>query len=647
MDSQNPYFIRGTRGSRAACSSDGLGTGFDRFRKVTFLILVGLLVVFAAFTSHRNEKVGERYIQDNKRTVSPVNTTYYIDPVNGSDSNIGTDKNSPWHSFDKINSMVLTEGNVVKIVSAGILKRSLFLIAEGTSENPVTIDFAPGRYDFFSENAVKQRFYISNTNDAPDSLKSIAFYLRKCKNIKFLGNGAEFVFRGKVMENVIDSSENISIENLSFDYNRPTVSEMKVVKVSEKYVIAEIQKDSKYEINDYSLMWIGEGWKHRAQRLWQVFNPETGNIYRNNFPVKSLKFEAISPGMVRISFERDPGFKAGLIYQNRNTFRDYAAVFSRNSKNILWKNVNVYFMHGMGFVSQFCEDITFDNLIVAPKKGSGRTCAAWADILHFSGCKGKIEIKDSYLSAANDDAVNVHGTHLRITDIISEKKVRVRFMHPQTYGFYPFYAGDSIEFISAKTLLPYSGNVVTDIKMLNYHEFELYLKDNIPDDVKNKDVIENITWTPDVNIRNTTITRIPTRGVLVTTRGEVVIENNEFLRTHMSAILIADDANSWYESGYVKNVLIEKNRFIDCGRPVINIHPENKITVKNSFVHSNIRVTDNYFQLGSFPVVAAKSVNGLSFTGNIIEGAKDKKNDGLVSFKACSRIDLKNNKVKN
>jgi len=644
MDRQSLYFVRG---NGAACSGNGLGAGYDRFRKVTFLILVGLLVLFAAFTSHRDVPADRIYIPFKERIISLVNSIYYIDPVNGNDSNNGIDKNTPWRSFDKINSLVLTEGNVVKIISAGTLKRSLFLMAEGTSDDPVKIEFAPGRYDFSPENAVKRKFYISNTNDAPDSLKSIAFYFYKSKNVKVVGNGAEFVFRGKVMETVIDSSENISIENVCFDYNRPTVSEMKILEVSEKYAIAEVQRDSKYEIKNGSLIWIGEGWKHRAQRLWQVFNPETGDVYRKNFQVKSLKFMAISPGMIRIGFERNPGFKAGMIYQNRNTFRDYAAVFSRNSKNILWENVKVYFMHGMGFVSQFCENITFDNLRVAPKKGSGRTCAAWADILHFSGCKGKIEIKDSYLSAANDDAVNVHGTHLRITKVISGDEVRVRFMHPQTYGFYPFSAGDSVEFISAKTLLPYSANVVTVVKMLNKYEFKLSFKNDIPGNIKNNDVIENITWTPDVIIRNTTITRIPTRGVLVTTRGEVIIENNKFLKTHMSAILIADDANSWYESGYVRNVLIRNNNFINCGRPVINIHPENKVTVKNRFVHSNIRITDNYFQLISFPVVAAKSTEGLTFTGNVIDGAKGEKIGGLISFKNCSKIKLKNNKINN
>ena len=203
---------------------------------------------------------------------------------------------------------------------------------------------------------------------------------------------------------------------------------------------------------DSSLVWIGEGWQHKAKSLWQSFNPNTQRLRRQNISVNNMRFSELSENKVRIHFDKNPGFTERFIYQNRNTFRDYSAIFMQRSKNIIWENVNIYFMHGMGFVSQFCENITYDSLYVGPRKEKGRTCAAWADILHFSSCKGKLEVKNSYLSAANDDAINIHGTHLRIVDIISKQKINVRFMHPQTFGFDAFQAGDSIEFINSKSL---------------------------------------------------------------------------------------------------------------------------------------------------------------------------------------------------
>jgi hypothetical protein len=48
----------------------------------------------------------------------------------------------------------------------------------------------------------------------------------------------------------------------------------------------------------------------------------------------------------------------------------------------------------------------------------------------------------------------------------------------------------------------------------------------VPVELREGNAIENITWTPEVEIRNNFFARIPTRGVLVTTRRKVVIENN-------------------------------------------------------------------------------------------------------------------------
>ena len=303
-------------------------------------------------------------------------------------------------------------------------------------------------------------------------------------------------------------------------------------------------------------------------------------------------------------------------------------------------------MHGMGFVSQLCENITDDSFYVGPRKGSGRTCAAWADIFHFSNCKGNIEVKNSYLSSANDDAINVHGTYLRIVNVISKQKIKVRFMHPQTYGFNIFSIGDSIEFIRAKSLIPFSKNIIAKSVLLNDKEIELSLEQIIPNNIQTNDVIENITWKLDVKISNIKITHIPTRGILVTTRGKVIIENNEIIKTSMSGILIANDANSWFESGYVKNVIIRNNKFIECGEPVIKIHPENSKIIDGYPVHKNIQITNNQFELKNKLILSAKSTGYIEFSNNIIEVNQNIKINNMLNFNACSNVAINGNLVK-
>jgi hypothetical protein len=95
-----------------------------------------------------------------------------------------------------------------------------------------------------------------------------------------------------------------------------------------------------------------------------------------------------------------------------------------------------------------------------------------------------------------------------------------------------------------------------------------------------------------------------------------MIEDNEFLSTHMSGILIDADARGWYESGGVRDVTIRRNRFLRCGEPVIRIDPRN--TAPNNTVHQNIRIEDNEFVLRGSTAVKARSTKGLRVTGNTI-----------------------------
>ena len=52
------------------------------------------------------------------------------------------------------------------------------------------------------------------------------------------------------------------------------------------------------------------------------------------------------------------------------------------------------------------------------------------------------------------------------------------------------------------------------------------------------------------------------RGILISTAGEVVVENNTFEATTMFGILFEGDATFWHESGPVNNVLIKNNHIM-------------------------------------------------------------------------------------
>ena len=574
-------------------------------------------------------------VSDNNDHISPGNTNYYINPTDGDDENSGLSSERAWRTFSQINGMKLSAGDRIEITSPGSFDQSLMLSGDGTVDSPVEVHFAEGRYDFFPDNVFREKYNISNTNASPDSLKAVGILLKHAKNIEITGPGAEIVYRGKMIEVCIDSSENITIADLQFDYHRPTVSEFKVVAVGEEYAEIQIHKDSKYKIEDGNIIWYGEGWTCNTRMLGQELNMETNDVRRLWNPIEGMQFEEIKPGLVRARGEHK--VKEDHVYQLRETYRDYAAVFTRRSKNITWKNVNFHFLHGMGLVSQFSENLTFDSVVVAPDSKSGRTTAAWADILHFSGCKGKVLVKDCIFKGAHDDAINIHGTYLRVVEKISDKQIKVRFMHKQTYGFMAVNAGDDIDFVDAESYKSHGMNKVKDAVLLNPKEILIRLEKSIPRELELGDVIENVTWTPEVEIRGCHISWIPTRGFLVSTRRNVLIEENEFLATHMSAILMGIDANNWYESGYVRDLTIRNNKFIRCAEPVIDIDPGN--SEANNNVYQNIRIENNEFVLRNELFVKAKSTMNLSVTGNTV--VSEKKLNDEVSIKTNDCADVK------
>jgi hypothetical protein len=560
-------------------------------------------------------------------------TTYFIDPNKGNDSHSGKVKNMAWKSFAPLSHYELKAGDKL-LIYPGKFDTSLQLSAQGTAVKPVVVLFAPGTYDFYDTNAYRAKLNISNTNDVPDGLKSIAIYVTNSSHVKLQGYGAKLIMHAKMVETYVDHSQNINIEGLSYDYATPTVSEFTVSDLTEHTADLQVNKDSHYAIKDSVLYWEGEGWQYKNSWYWQEYQPTDGFVTRTGLSFGKSKFEAIGPNVIRVHFPVNPGLKLGYVYQTRDVTRDCAGLFLQRSKNISLNKIRIYFMHGMGVVSQFCENILIDSLTVKP--ADGRTCAAWADILHFAGCKGLIDVRNSYLSAANDDAINVHGIHLRIMEQRSPNQLKVRFMHDQTYGFMPYAPGDSIELVHGASLLPFATNIVKAAEMLNDREVLLTLQKPVKTTLVKDDVVENISWTPKVKIQHTTITSIPTRGILITSRQPALISHNRFIRLAGSGILVADDAESWYESGPVKNLRILNNDFMYCGGPVINIHPEN--TRHDGPVHRNISIANNKFLLKGTELLSAKSTSGIKLSHNQISFAPGMDTSRLFRFENCADV---------
>ena len=224
-----------------------------------------------------------------------------------------------------------------------------------------------------------------------------------------------------------------------------------------------------------------------------------------------------------------------------------------------------------------------------------------------------------------DDPINVHGTSVRIIERPAHDRLVCRFMHEQSTGMTWGHPGDRVGLHRARVdAHRRRGRVVAASGAIDRDTFEVRFEKPAPAEVGAGDALENLTWSPDVTIRDNDFESNRARGLLVSTPGRVLIENNRF-QSSGSAILIAGDANDWYESGAVRDVTIRGNVFGEAclsspyqfGEGIISIlpgDPEAGPRAIRSTATSGSRTTSSVPPI--IPVLYAKSVDGLTFSGN-------------------------------
>lgn len=491
------------------------------------------------------------------------------------------------------------------------------------------LSFPKGRYDIWPEGATRAEYHISNTStqeECPSKIKTIGLLFKGMEGLTIEGNGSTLMFHGKMVMILFDRCKNMTLQNLSTDFERPTATEITYTRVGKGETEVSLHADSRYEIVNGRMMLYGEGWKSNKNHCIELDSQTGTSTYSKGWDILSKSnAKEISKGIVSFATPDDFTAKQGNILTIRDIIRDQVGMHILESSNITFRKVNIHYMHGLGIVSQYVDTVTMDRVNCVPKTESGRILASSADMMHFSGCKGKITVSDCRFSGAHDDPINIHGTNLRIVKKLDNNRVVLRFMHGQSYGFNAFFVGDEIAFVRAKTMERQARSKVASVKRMSEKEIELSFIDALPDNMEiGFDCVENMTWTPQVEVRNSHFGRTPARGILVTTPRKVVIENNIFTKTGMSAVLIESDTQFWFESGPVCDVLIKNNTFIDCayqggpGNAVIGINPSNSEVDTQRPVHKNIRIEGNTFKTFDYPILYAKSTAGILFKDNKI-----------------------------
>ena len=500
------------------------------------------------------------------------------------------------------------------------------------SDNPKILVFTPGIYNFYPEDARKKTYYESNTTDV--NPKVCAFLFENINNLTIDGRGSRLIFHEQMQPFTFDNCSNIVLKNISIDWEYPLIAQAEVLKTHKSYIDLAIDfKETPFRVQDDKL-WFDVNRDHRNpwkstlefDREGRFIVPQTGDNGCLGAGWENYRAVATMPGIVRLynNFQRLP--EKGNILILRHATRAHAGLFIFESKNVSIKNLNLYHATGLGILAQFSEDLTFDRYRAIPNPAKNRYFGGGDDGIQISNCKGKVSIKNCEFKGLMDDPVNVHGTSVQVKEIISSYQIKCKFMHDQSIGLNWGHTGDRVSFIDHSNMSSLGTGEIKNSEIIDHENFIVAFTEKIPDDLDVGDALENLSWTPALSVANNHFGNCRARGLLVSTPGEVVIENNVF-ESSGSAILIAGDANSWFESGAVNNVIIRNNTFNElCNSSpyqfcegIISIYPIiPNLDVDTPAFHKNIRIESNQFHPFDYPILFARSVENLSFTNNTI-----------------------------
>jgi hypothetical protein len=494
-------------------------------------------------------------------------------------------------------------------------------LMEACTNKAASVTFPKGRYDFWP--------------DKPGATAT-AFRISDVRRFRLDGGGSSFVFHGLMNPFKITRSQDVLLHSFSIDWDRPFITQGRIVGVSNESVDIAIDKAQyPYVIENGHAWFTGEDWKRNVDGYNILYDKATKEIvYKTHDNPLGMDFnkraEEIAPGVVR--FFGKPKLNPDIgTYIALNHGRYLVACFDLDRcEDVTLRDITVFHSLSHGVVASRVENLTLDAFNIAANEQKGRVFSSVADGFHLVHCKGDVVIENCAHTGLCDDFLNTHGRNCVVRKRLDDRTVLVT-------GADCTDAGDDVwllrkgeaqrrevcRVVGLKNVRPANakwGQVVT-------------FAEPLPPDFKVGDFFENKTWNASLTLRNCQILkRHRARGILVTTPEKVVIEHNLF-RTAGAAILIEGDTDIWFESGANRNVLIRDNVFEDCltsgsetgrkwewGEAIITITPSHQPdSMASEPYHRNIRIESNTFKTFDVPLVRARSVRGLAFRDNRIE----------------------------
>lgn len=441
-----------------------------------------------------------------------------------------------------------------------------------------TLHFPKGEYHFYKDYCQSLVVHTSNTDSFQRPKKTFGILLQDKEQLTLDGDGSVFVFHGNISALGVLRCRQITLRNFTIRYACPTNVELEVTAKQGHTVSYRVPENQPFYMDGGSVVFFEQS-PFTKKNYWQMRNNENSSCavrHQGETVFREVDQPFFGPHRTRRTgartFDvwslRKKKYQIGeTVALSMNNCRETAGAFFSESSDLAVAQVTVNYLHGFGWLTQMCRDVSFTGVHFHPD--SQHHVSSFADCIHVCGCKGTVTIKDCSFTQAHDDAINIHGAFLRFVRRVDDHTAVFQFVHRQQGGYRAFFPGDTVRFYYRSSLQPCGEeNTVAAVEDdIDAKTCTLTFDRPLPEDIDAKFrgqqnvVIENASYCPNVEISGCSIHGIPTRGILCTTGGHVDIHHNTFEHVFMANVFVSNDANDWYESGPVRDMQIHHNVF--------------------------------------------------------------------------------------
>ncbi|MCX6893958.1 MAG: right-handed parallel beta-helix repeat-containing protein [Verrucomicrobia bacterium] len=468
--------------------------------------------------------------------------------------------------------------------------------------------------------------------------RGILFPVTRTDGLTIRGPGAELMMSGVAGVFYFTECQNITVEGLTVDWERPDFSQ--------GTVITNGVRQFDVRVEDGFPVQGGE-----AVTSFMSYDPATRLPYGKDLDVYDSveKTELVRPQVLRVFLKRNIPVKVGtLLVLRHQTYGSGVFRFHRCA-DVRVNDVTVFTCPGMSLVGGVSTNISLQRYNVLLRPGSGRMMSATADATHFAGCKGTVSLTDCTFEGMGDDGMNVKsGLYLTVKERVDDRTVLGQ--HNLKMTDVPD-AGDVIELSHPENLLPFATNRVlaASLESGTNRIHRVTFAEPLPAELRVGDLLGNASRTPKLRMKNCTVRANRARGVLCQTR-DAVIEGCAFRNCTGPGVMVLTEISHFHESIGTRNVTVRSNLFENCNQGAATAEGVLLAAAwlkKSAYppqpgVHRDVTFEGNRITGSANSAIFAVGVDSLTIRSNLIRQAclkpRNENARSAIRVLDCSRV---------